>query len=61
VHMSEITVESIELTDEDLQETEVAARWVDVNGISGVAPGTTYVLVRLPRRTYERLLRKYGK
>lgn len=55
----DISIESIAVTDEDLQGTEVTRRWIDRNGISGVAAGTTYVLLRMERSQFEQLVQKY--
>ena len=54
-----ISIESVAVTDEDLQGSEVVKRWMDKEGASGVAPGTTYVLIRLTRSKYEELINKY--
>lgn len=55
----DISIDSISVTDADLQGSQVVERWVDQKGISGVSPGTTYVLMRVERSVYEGLLRKY--
>ena len=54
-----ISIESIAVTDEDLQGSEVKHRWIDKKGASGVAPGTTYVLIQIERSKFEQLIKKY--
>jgi hypothetical protein len=56
----DVSMESISVTDEDLQGSEVVEQWIDRNGVSGANPGTTYVLLRLDRATFNRLLGQYG-
>ncbi len=55
----DFSMESVSLTDEDLQGSEKVGHWVDTQGRTGVSPGTTYVLMRLDRKKYEELLSKY--
>ncbi|MFH1707336.1 MAG: LPP20 family lipoprotein [Planctomycetota bacterium] len=55
----DVSMESISVTDEDLQGSEVIEQWVDRTGVSGGNPGTTYVLLRLDRATFNRLLGQY--
>jgi hypothetical protein len=55
----DVSMETVSLTEEDLQGSEKVSHWVDTAGKTGVAPGTTYVLMRLERKKYEALLRKY--
>ena len=55
----DISIDSIAVTDEDLQGSEVKARWIDKKGASGVAPGTTYVLLQIERGKFEQLIKKY--
>ena len=55
----DISIESIAVTDEDLRGSEVKARWIDKKGESGVAPGTTYVLIQMERSKFDKLIKKY--
>jgi len=55
----DISIESIAVTDEDLQGSKVRKRWIDTDGVTGVAPGTTYVLISIKREKFEQLIKKY--
>jgi hypothetical protein len=55
----DISIESIAVTDEDLQGSQVVSHWVDEQGRTGVSPGTTYVLIRIKMSDYRNLLNKY--
>ena len=55
----DFSMESIAVTDEDLQGSQFSEKWIDAEGLTGVSPGTTYVLIRIERSAYEELLRKY--
>ncbi|MFC1582254.1 hypothetical protein ACFL4W_01825 [Planctomycetota bacterium] len=56
---SDISIDSLAVTDEFLQGIEKEGHWIDKGGITGVSPGTTYVLMRMERRIYSQLLARY--